>query len=219
MLILGITVEMNLPNYFVNEDDGSVQVCASVVSENLEGTVYLNMSTTDMSATSVSPFDFSAISTEILFNETTSTVCMDILIADDDIVEDPEKFTVGISSFNTDVEYTTQTSNVTITDNDKAVIGFEMEVYKGNEGRMVDVCAMVRNNNTLERSILVIVSIEDVSTNGTTKHAFLRIELCGTCTSLNHLDTKMNRLPTVLIAYTYIPLLSAMVIIFRFRRL
>ena len=157
---------MNLSKYSVNENEGCIPVCASVVNGILERSVYLIMSTTDDSATSV---DYSALSAELQFNETTSTACMDVCITDDDRVENFENFKVGINSNDPDVDYTTQSSTVTITDDDMAMIGFVMEVYEAKEGQTVKVCATVCS--TLERSILVNITTEDLSTEGLMYHS------------------------------------------------
>ena len=159
---------MGNSSYSVNEHDGSIEVCAIVISGTLGKAVNFTMMTVDNSATSSDPHDFTALSAKLLqFNETVSTICVDISINDDNRVEYPENFTVGISSYDQDVDYMTQNSIVTIIDNDMAWIGFEMAEYRREEGEMVEVCAMV-SNSTLERSVLVNISTEDVSTEGLT---------------------------------------------------
>ena len=152
----------------MNEGDGSIEVCAILTSGSLERTVTFTLSTSDDSASSTDPADFSAIVVELLFNETTSRACADIPITDDNRVELAENFTVDIRSDDPDVDFTPPTSTVTILDNDRVVIGFEMEQYQGEEGEMVEVCAAVLNDR-LERSLIVELFTGDISAQGRKK--------------------------------------------------
>lgn len=149
----------------MNEGDGSIEVCAVLTSGSLERTVTFTLSTGDDSATSTDPVDFSAVAVELQFDETTSRTCADIPITDDNRVELAENFTVEIRSDDPDVDFTPPTSTVTIIDNDRVVIGFEMEQYQGEEGETVEVCAMLRNGS-LERDLLVQIFTEDLSAKG-----------------------------------------------------
>ena len=128
------------------------------------------LSTQDDSATSTDPVDFSAVAVELQFNETTSRACAVIPITDDNRVEVPENLTVVIDSDDPDVDFVPPTSTVTIVDNDRVVIGFEMERYQGEEGRMVEVCVVIRNGS-LERSVLVQIFTEDISAEGSRAYA------------------------------------------------
>ena len=163
--ILGISIGFELPRYTVNEGDGSIEVCAVLTSGSLERTVTFTLSTGDDSAISTDPVDFSAVAVELQFNETTSRACADIPITDDNRVELPENFTVEIRSDDPDVEFVPPTSVVTILDNDRVMIGFEMEQYQGEEGRMVEVCAVIRNGS-LERDVLTQIFTEDLLAKG-----------------------------------------------------
>lgn len=149
----------------MNEGDGSIEVCAVLTSGSLERTVTFTLSTGDDSATSTDPVDFSAVAVELQFDETTSRTCADIPITDDNRVELAENFTVEISSDDPDVDFVPPTSTVTIIDNDRVVIGFEMEQYQGNEGTVVEICAALLNG-TLERSLIIELSTGDISAQG-----------------------------------------------------
>ena len=150
----------------MNESDGEVLVCAVVVEGELERTVNFTMWTTDDSATSIDSRDFTAISDGFQFNNTNlTTVCVNIIVNDDDRVEYPENFMVGISSNDSDVDYGTQNSTVTVIDDDKVFIEFEKAENTGKEGETVKVCARI-HNGTLERSISVAVNTKDVSAKG-----------------------------------------------------
>ena len=158
-----MTIGLEQPSYTVNEDNGSVMVCAAIVSGTLERTLTFRLTTQDDSATS--PADFSSVSAELTFDESTSRACADIPIEDDQIVENPEVFRVVVDGDDPDVVFDPPSSTVTIIDNDNVVIGFEMERYQGDEGSEVEVCALLMNG-TLERALLVGVLTEDLSAIG-----------------------------------------------------
>jgi hypothetical protein len=141
----------------VNEGDGSVEVCAVLTSGSLERTVTFTLSTRGDSATSTDPVDFSAIDIMLQFNKTSLRACTEILVIDDSIVEDRERFTLMIMSSDERVKIDTmrETSTVTIADNDKVEIGFERGKYlQVEEGRTIEVCAVLRNT-TLERELII----------------------------------------------------------------
>ena len=164
IIIIGITIGIEFTNYTVNERDSRVQVCVTL-NGILERTVYLSLTTADNSATSRDPRDFTALSDELQFNQNTSTLCINISISNDNKVEYSENFMVGISGNDSDVDYGTRHSTVTVIDDDKAFIEFEKAENTGKEGETIQVCARIRNG-TLERSISVVVNTKDVSTNG-----------------------------------------------------
>ena len=149
----------------MSEGDGSIEVCAVLTSGSLERTVTFTLSTREDSATSTDPVDFSAVAVELQFNETTSRACADIPITDDNRVELTENFTVEIRSDDPDVDFAPPTATVTIIDNDRVVIGFEMEQYQGEEGGTVEVCAVLMNG-TLERSLEIALFTGNISAQG-----------------------------------------------------
>lgn len=175
---------MEVPSYTVNEGDGTIEVCAILVSGMLERTVTFTLSTQDDSATSTEPVDFSAVSVELTFNETTSRACVDVPIDDDDRVENPENFTVVVDGDDPDVDFVPPTSVVTIIDDDRVVIGFEMERYQGEEGQTVEVCVIIRNG-TLEKPVLVEIFTGDLSAEGLKETWFVMMTLL-TCVYLQN---------------------------------
>ena len=158
-----MTIGLEQPNYTVDEGNGTVMVCAAIVSGTLERTLTFRLTTQDNSATS--PVDFSSISADLTFDESTSRACADIPIVDDQIVEIPEVFRIVIDGDDPDVVFDPPRSTVTVIDNDNVVIGFEMERYQGDEGSEVEVCAIVMDG-VLERSALVAVVTSDLSAQG-----------------------------------------------------
>ena len=146
-------------------------MCAVLVSGVLERTVKFTLTTEDDSATS--PADFSSITVDLEFNSTTSRACADIPIVDDNIVELAENLSVIVSGDDPDVDFEPDTAIVTIVDNDRVVIGFEMETYQGDEGQTVEVCAIVRNG-TLERSVLVEIFTGDLTAEGISCNSFFK---------------------------------------------
>ena len=153
----------------MNEGDGGILVCASIVRGMLERSATVSLSTRDGSATSTSPRDFSAVSTEFTFDPHTSMVCTNISVKDDKIAESSESFMVMLSGSDPGVEFVSPTTAiVTINDNDKATVGFEMEQYHGEEGRSAEICAIVKGDVSLERRVIVQLSTMDVTASGLT---------------------------------------------------
>ena len=91
-------------------------MCAVIVSGTLERTLTFTLSTQDGTATS--PADFSAVSADLTFDESTSKACVDIPVEDDIAVENPENFTVVLSGGDPVIDFIPSTSTVTIIDND-----------------------------------------------------------------------------------------------------
>ncbi len=100
-----------------------------------------------------------------MFNSDTSRVCSNIPVIDDSVVEITEMFGVMLTSSEPDVDLQDPSAVVDIIDNDRVVIGFEMERYQGNEGEMVEVCAALANG-TLKRSLIVEIFTGDISAQG-----------------------------------------------------
>ena len=165
LFIAGITVGFELPRYTVNERDGTLEVCVSLLDGSLERTVTLTLFSQDDSATSTDPIDFSAVDLQIQFDDSVSRRCAIVPITDDDRVELAEIFVVQIRSNDTDVELEPPTAVVTILDDDTVAIGFEMEQYQGEEGEMVEVCAILVDG-ALERTLIVELITEDISAQG-----------------------------------------------------
>ena len=162
-----VSVQLEQSTYSVTEGDGTVEVCAVVSSGELGKMVSFTFATQDGSATSSDPQDFSPISVDASFNETTSRACVDISINDDGIFEDSESFTFTISGDEQGMDFVSPTTaTVTIVDDDQVSIGFAMPRYEGDEGEMVEVCAAVSGSVTMERSVMVRLTTEDSSAKG-----------------------------------------------------
>ena len=104
----------------------------------------------------------------LVFDSDTARVCTNIPIMDDSVVELTEMFGVMLTTSEPDVDLQDTSAIVDIIDNDRAVIGFEMEQYQGEEGEMVEVCAVLMNG-TLERSLIIELFTGDISAQGTRK--------------------------------------------------
>ena len=109
------------------------------------------------------PEDFTETQVMLTFSPSISRACVDILITDDDISEDPEDFPVVLISDDPDVTTTTPTTTVTIIDDDAVTIGFEMETYPALEDQgTVEVCARLMEG-TLDREVVITFLTEDGS--------------------------------------------------------
>ena len=204
MLHTGVTIGVEVPSYTVNEGDGTIEVCAILVSGTLERTVTFTLSTeqnanaqgqhgqyicnNSLSINSRCSFipteseDYSRVVAQLFFDGDTERACTNIPIIDDTAIEVVETFGIILTTNASDVEFMPPTSIVNIIDNDRAVIGFEMERYQGGEGQMVEVCAILRNG-TLERSLLVGIFTGDLSAQGLREYNYKKNKLyCYLCT-------------------------------------
>ena len=101
----------------------------------------------------------------MVFNSDILRACTSIPVVDDSVVELTEMFGVTLTTSESDVDFQDPSALVDIIDNDRVVIGFEMEQYQGNEGETVEVCAVLLNG-TLERSLIIDIFTVDVSAQG-----------------------------------------------------
>ena len=108
------------------------------------------------------PEDYMAREEVLSLDGSTSRVCLQIPIVDDDLVENPEDFPVMISSPDPNVIIMTPpASTVIILDNDRATIGFEMPVYSVNESQgYVEVCAVL-SMGLLEIPVQILLTTTD----------------------------------------------------------
>ena len=112
----------------------------------------------------------------LTFNQSTSRVCVDIPIQDDDTSEDPEDLRVFLTSEDPDVSSTRPEANVTIVDDDEVTIGFEREQYSiGEDQGNVEVCVEVREGS-LEREIVITLLTQD-SSSAVTPQDYMNISV------------------------------------------
>ena len=142
---LVVTIGFNRAAYSVSEDAGSVSVTVSVQTGALGRDVVVTLSTINGTALcesettlpqwivsvaslsmysmcslshSVAGMDYEAITTTLTFNGSISTQMVAIPILDDQIVENSKSFGVTLTTIDTAVTLRSQTTRVTIRDND-----------------------------------------------------------------------------------------------------
>ena len=140
-----VTIGFNRAAYSVSEDAGSVSVTVSVQTGALGRDVVVTLSTINGTALcesettlpqwivsvaslsmysmcslshSVAGMDYEAITTTLTFNGSISTQMVAIPILDDQIVENSKSFGVTLTTIDTAVTLRSQTTRVTIRDND-----------------------------------------------------------------------------------------------------
>ena len=167
LLLTGVTITVEVPRIIVSESDGFVEVCARLTNGvTLGRRVTFNLSTEDNDATSESHRDFTFISHALQLDMNLSRNCAHVIIDDDSIVENAESFRVVVSSSDPQVDIRNSTTIVTIEDNDEVAVGFEMDQYRGEEGQMTMVCAIVKGSVSLDRPVLVQLSTRDSTASG-----------------------------------------------------
>lgn len=114
----------------------------------------------------VAGMDYTTTSEVVMFSSTVMRQCVTVPILDDSVSENPELFTVTLSSDDPDVSSTVPTTNVLITDDDSVTVGIEMETYSSSEGDgVVEVCVVVVTG-TLDREISVSLATSPGSAQG-----------------------------------------------------
>lgn len=76
----------------MDEEDGAVTVFVSLFEGELTGDVVVRLTTSDGSATSSAPRDYTSVTEDLTFGPTSTRVSVDILITDDDTVESIKDF-------------------------------------------------------------------------------------------------------------------------------
>ena len=110
--------------------------------------------------------DFTTVSQSLTFSPQALTQCIQVVILQDNISENPEIFNVLISSDDPDVKLSSPSTSVTITDDDSVTIGLEMETYLVREDQgSVELCAVV-SNGELDREAVVTLATSDQSAEG-----------------------------------------------------
>ena len=133
----GINIGLEMQDYTVPEEGGTVEVCVVVTGGTLSETVTVTLETFQDSAIGKcfqlqilsanqsifihSPTDgedYDGTVVQLMFNATVRRSCADIPITDDPLVEQMERFNVSISTDNPDIIPDPPTGVVTIVDND-----------------------------------------------------------------------------------------------------
>lgn len=112
----------------------------------------------------VAPEDFLNTEVMLLLDESTSRVCADIPITNDNTTENPEEFEVVLVP--EDDPTMRPSVNVSIIDDDSIIIGFELEAYSVQEdGGIVQVCAVIVSGR-LSRAVVVSLETGDIDALG-----------------------------------------------------
>jgi hypothetical protein len=150
------TVRLQNNYYTVGENDGGVEVCAEVTTDQFEGTVQANYMTTGGSAKASE--DFRHQSGILTFSSNVTTSCVSIQIVNDSVRESvPECFTVSIVSATGDTDSPSVTT-VCINDDDAlpVTIGMQQTAYTvGEVDNYQLVCLGVLSGDIDGREIVI----------------------------------------------------------------
>jgi hypothetical protein len=137
--------------YQTTEGVGMVEVCAVVYSPNgnlacpIDFAFSVELQTRDDDA--VSTMDYGSITTTLPFGRCDTRSCVNVSITDDEVLENPESFSVSLQRNGLDSRITLEPTEaeIEIIDNDDAVIGLERTLYSIREGSApaVQVCIVV----------------------------------------------------------------------------
>ena len=116
----GITVGFEELIYQVDENGGSIEVCAEIIVGEIDTDVVVNIQTSD--GTAVAGSDYTALLNVPLTFEAPSTLaCVSISIDNDQVYEDIEEFIGTLTSTDPDritISPARQTTTIRINDND-----------------------------------------------------------------------------------------------------
>ncbi len=150
LLFIVVPVSFQTTEYMELESREVIQVCVEVERDRLVRNVSLNLTTEPGSATP--NLDFSPLDTTLSFTPLVSEACVNISIANDDVVEeDMEVFIVRLESSDPAVNITMETVTVTIEDTSFVNLTFLVNAYNTFEGAAANVC--VRIDGDFNRSI------------------------------------------------------------------
>ena len=102
--------------------------------------------------------------TTLLLDAATARVCANIPITDNNVTEPPEEFCVVLFPEGADPNDPSHPkATITITDDDRVTIGFEMETYSAGENQgSVEVCAIIREGG-LATQVIVSLLTQDIT--------------------------------------------------------
>ena len=115
--IIGVTISFDRGMYSVGENDGSVQISASLVQGELQRPVEVLFSTQSGTATSEDPKDFQSLQNVALqFDELLIRNQVSVTIINDNIFEDEERFFASLVTNDADVDFGNKNATITIVD-------------------------------------------------------------------------------------------------------
>ena len=138
----------------------------------------------------IAELDYSAHQSEFSFlpsDEPQQTVCVDVLVVDDDILEDVETFYVDITTTVPRVAVLMSTATMSVVDDDSVVVTLvrsRLSVEEEMEGGEVEVC--VHEIGVIEKEVEVQVFTEEDTAHGKACHQrmyinYIYIHFCIVC--------------------------------------
>lgn len=112
--------------------------------------------------------DYDSIAVQITFDPspTDATICENIGLLLDNVIEDGETFTVEITTTDTNIDILIPSATVAIQDESTISIEFDRNVYSIRElDGMIEVCAEI-SGGTLQRNVEVEFSSQDSTASG-----------------------------------------------------
>jgi hypothetical protein len=155
----GVTVRLERSVYEVREDVGTVSVC-SILTGTTGRTLLLTLSS--QPDTALAGQDYTAPVADVVFQpspEEEQTVCVDVAVEDDEILEDEESFLLELSTSVPRITVERSTATVRVTDEDSVRVAMtDASLSVEEEGGTVSVC--VARHGLIDKSVDVFLSLE-----------------------------------------------------------
>ncbi|XP_019849169.1 PREDICTED: extracellular matrix protein 3-like isoform X2 [Amphimedon queenslandica] len=152
-----VTIGFTMESISVVEGSNPVSICFRVNEGILARNVAVNVSSS--SNTAVIGVDYSLPSSVFIFNSSVNEHCVSFVPLEDDIIENTETVTVLLSTSDPAVNFDISRETVSITDNDRASIGFSQASFIASEDGSTLSYSVILTGN-LDRSI--VVSVNDI---------------------------------------------------------
>ncbi|XP_019849167.1 PREDICTED: G-protein coupled receptor 98-like isoform X1 [Amphimedon queenslandica] len=152
-----VTIGFLMTSLSVEEGSSPVSICFRVNEGILARNVAVNVSSS--SNTAVIGVDYNLPSSVFIFNSSVNEHCVSFVPLEDDIIENTETVTVLLSTSDPAVNFDISRETVSITDNDRASIGFSQASFIASEDGSTLSYSVILTGN-LDRSI--VVSVNDI---------------------------------------------------------
>lgn len=157
--MIGTTITFDKTDYYVYENDTSVEVCVSRYGGVLSRPLNLAITSSDGTASDLK--DFSKLLLAIPLSESDGNrLCINVTIIDDLLLENDETFTLLLTSADSAVSVELNMTTVTILDDDSVTLALQpMEFTITESSQQIQITVILRGS--LESEVSLMLESED----------------------------------------------------------